>query len=265
LRNSISELQLHHHILIKYLIGVVQMPNSPKLARSMRKAIISPSILDCDKADWGESLRLALEGGAEWLHFDVMDGHFVPNLSFGPMVVSSLRKKFPDAFFDVHFMVTDPDIWISPLAEGSKGSAPGLLGFTFHIEATEPRGVTQATIKKIRDNGMRVGLALSPDTPVEAVLPYCHLIDLLLVMTVRPGLGGQQFMSETLSKVETVRKQFPDLDIEVDGGIKPGATVEASAKAGANVIVSGSGVFMSKDPKQAIADLKQAVVNCNAA
>ena len=238
------------------------MPNTPKLSRSSRKAIISPSILDCDKAEWGAALALALEGGAEWLHFDVMDGHFVPNLSFGPMVVSSLRKKFPEAYFDVHFMVTEPEKWIAPLAEGSKGSSPDMLGFTFHIEATEPRGTTEATIAKIREHGMKVGIAVSPDTPLSMALPYCHLIDLLLIMTVRPGLGGQSFMGETLSKVEDARKKFPDLDIEVDGGIKPGATVQAAAKAGANVIVSGSGVYLSNDPKKAIMDMRDAVVAC---
>ena len=104
------------------------MPQSPKLSRPARKqAIVSPSILDCDKAEWGASLALAMEGGADWLHFDIMDGHFVPNLSFGPMVVSSLRKKFPEVFFDVHFMVTEPEKWIESLAEGAKGSLPGLV------------------------------------------------------------------------------------------------------------------------------------------
>lgn len=227
--------------------------------RRKKTAIISPSILDCDKGEWSASLKLALDGGADWLHFDVMDGHFVPNLSFGPMVVSSLRSGFPDAYFDVHLMVTEPEKWIESLAQGAKGSREDLLGFTFHIEATEPRGTTKDVIQAVKANKMKVGLALSPDTDIEAVLPYCGSIDLLLVMTVHPGLGGQKFMPETLAKVQTARQKFPDLKIEVDGGVKPGDTVTAAAKAGANVIVSGSGVFLSKDPAAAIRDLRAAV------
>lgn len=223
------------------------------------KAIVSPSILDCDKAEWGASLDLALQGSAEWLHFDVMDGHFVPNLSFGPMVIASLRKKFPSAYFDVHFMVSEPEKYVDMLASGSGGEGPGLLGFTFHIEATEPRGVTLELIDKIRAKGMDVGIALSPNTPVEAVLPYCHLIDLLLVMTVHPGFGGQKFMKDQMQKVSLVRAKHPTLNIEVDGGVGPGETVDACAQAGANVIVSGSGVFLSKDAKAAIHALRKAV------
>ncbi|KAH9259317.1 ribulose-phosphate 3-epimerase [Batrachochytrium salamandrivorans] len=224
------------------------------------KAIVSPSILDCDKAEWGASLDLALKGSAEWLHFDVMDGHFVPNLSFGPMVIASLRKKFPNEYFDVHFMVSEPEKYVDMLASGSSGaSGPGLLGFTFHIETTEPRGITLDLIDKIRAKGMDVGIALSPNTPIDAVLPYCHLIDLLLVMTVHPGFGGQKFMKDQMQKVSLVRSKHPNLNIQVDGGVSPGETVEACAQAGANVIVSGSGVFLSKDVKAAIHALRKAV------
>lgn len=145
--------------------------------------------------------------------------------------------------------------------ETCKGLKPDLLGCTFHIEATESRGITREVIQKIRDAGMHVGLALSPPTPVEQVLPYCDLVDLVLVMTVNPGLGGQKFMNECLSKVKTIRELHPKLNVEVDGGVKPGESVMACAQAGANVIVSGSGVFMAKDPKKAIQELRQAVAD----
>lgn len=236
-------------------------PHEVKREKTEQKlqAIVSPSILDCDKAEWGASLDLALQGSAEWLHFDVMDNHFVPNLSFGPMVIASLRKRFPDVYFDVHFMVTEPEKYVDMLAKGSKGNQAGLLGFTFHIETTEPRGKTLELIQLIRDQGMDVGIALSPNTPIDMVLPYCHLIDLVLVMTVHPGFGGQKFMKDQMTKVRTVREKFPKLNIQVDGGVSPGETVEACAEAGANVIVSGSGVYQSKDVKAAIHALRKAV------
>jgi ribulose-phosphate 3-epimerase len=238
--------------------GAMSLSPSKKHLSALR-AVISPSILDCDKAHWGAALQLGLDCGAEELHFDVMDGHFVPALSFGPSVVGSLRQAFRDAFFDVHFMVEFPERFVEPLAQCAAGSKPGLLGFTFHVEATQPRNATESTIELIRNAGMRVGLALSPDTAVEEVLPFCHLVDLVLVMTVRPGLGGQAFMPQTLSKVERVRKQYPHMNIQVDGGIKAGSTVQQAAKAGANFIVSGSGVYMAKDPKAAVDEMRLAV------
>ena len=187
-------------------------------------------------------------------------GHFVPALSFGPSVVGSLRNAFKDVFFDVHFMVDYPEKFVEPLAQCAHGSKPGLLGFTFHVEATQPRGLTESTIAAIRKAGMRVGLALSPDTPIDAVLPFAAAVDMVLVMTVRPGLGGQSFMADQLAKVERLRRDFPLLNIQVDGGIKPGDSIKKAAAAGANYVVSGSGVYMAKDPKAAIDEMRAAVL-----
>jgi ribulose-phosphate 3-epimerase len=223
--------------------------------------IIAASILDVDKAKWGESLQNALDWGCDWIHCDVMDGHFVPALSFGPGCVGSLRKSFPDAEFDVHFMVTYPEKFIEPLREVcSQSGGKGGIGFTFHIEATEERGVTKKTIDAIKAAGMRCGLALSPDTPVEAVLPYGNDVDLILVMTVRPGLGGQSFM-DMASKIQRLRQDFPSIHIQVDGGIKAGATALQVSQAGANNIVSGSGIFMAKDSKAAVVEMKKALMD----
>ena len=189
--------------------------------QKLLQAIIAPSILDCDKAKWGDALSSAIEGGCDTLHFDVMDGHFVPNLSFGASTIGSLRKSFPKTFFDCHFMVTNPESHVGWLYESAAASKDGdnLLGFTFHIEVTsKEKGRTEKIIQMIKDKRMKVGVALSPDTPVESVLPYAHLVDLVLVMTVHPGLGGQSFMPQVLPKVKTLREKFPELNIQVDGG-----------------------------------------------
>ena len=219
------------------------------------KPVVAASVLDVDKTRWGEQIQLALDAGADTVHFDVMDGHFVPMLSFGPAVIGSLRRSFPGVAFDCHFMVDFPEKFVQPLRE----AVADPVGFTFHVEATEPRGLTRELIQRVREAGMRVGLALSPDTPVDAVLPYAELVDMVLVMTVRPGLGGQSFMADMMPKVELLRARFPALDVQVDGGVKPGASAEAVARAGATNLVSGSGLFMAKDVKKAVQDMRGAV------
>jgi len=216
------------------------------------QGLIGPSILNGDLANLGgECLRL-LDLGADYLHLDVMDGHFVPNLTFGHSVVQSIRKKVgSDPVLDVHLMVSHPEQWVKEMAKA------GASNYTFHLEATDN---PQQLIRDIRKEGMRAGIAIKPNTPLQALLDVMNsqMCDIVLIMTVEPGFGGQSFMQDMMTKVSELRNLFPNLDIEVDGGVGPN-TIKYCADAGANMIVSGSAIMKSSNPKQVIYDMRKAV------
>ncbi len=198
--------------------------------------ILSPSILAADFGRLGEQIKEVEQAGAKYLHIDVMDGFFVPDISFGTPVIRSIRN-YSDIFFDVHLMIDRPERYIREFADS------GADMINFHIEATkDPAGV----LRKIRSCGKKAAITISPGTPAKVLSPYLELVDMVLVMTVKPGFGGQKLIPECLDKVRKIRSMVEDLglqtDIEVDGGIRLD-NVELALEAGANVIVSGSAVF----------------------
>ena len=215
---------------------------------SNSKFLIAPSILSADFARLREEIAAVEAAGADWIHVDVMDGHFVPNLTIGAPVVKSLRRvtKLP---LDVHLMIEKPERYVKDFAEA------GADYLTIHVEATAD---VEGTLKLIRQNKMKPGLTLKPKTPIEKVLPFLPLVDLVLVMTVEPGFGGQSFMADQVAKVKKLRAEIGRLKlatlIEVDGGINAETAKEVRD---ADVLVAGNYVFKG-DYKAAIAGLKGA-------
>ncbi|KAJ7900236.1 ribulose-5-phosphate 3-epimerase [Mycena olivaceomarginata] len=221
----------------------------------MPRAIISPSVLASDFGQLTAECKRMIKGGAEWLHMDVMDGHFVPNITMGAPILACVSKGVPGIFMDCHMMVADPEKWVNDIAD-----AGGAL-YCFHLEATaDPLSV----IKAIRARNMKVGVAISPDTPSTAITDeIANAADMLLVMTVYPGRGGQKFLERCVPKVAELRARFPDKDIEVDGGVGPN-TIGACAHAGSNVIVAGTAIFGAPNPDEVIATLKATVNSAQA-
>ena len=212
----------------------------------------APSLLSCDFSKMGEEIQRVDKAGADWIHLDVMDGHFVPNLTIGPAIVSAVRPytKLP---FDVHLMIDYPLDYIDSFADA------GADIITFHVEA---KSDIKKTIDKIKARGIKPGLVIKPKTPAEAVYEYLDEVYVILVMTVEPGFGGQSFMADMLPKVTAIKEECArrclDVLVEVDGGISE-KTAPAAAKAGVDVCVSGTGIFKAKDTAAAMAAIKKGI------
>ncbi len=212
---------------------------------------LSASVLSADFARLGDDCRKVLDAGADMIHFDVMDGHFVDNLSFGIPVLAGLRKALPEAYFDVHLMITDPLIYIKEFVDA------GASCISIHVESLNS---IRSTIASIKAFGCDAGLVLNPHTPAEAAFPFLEDLKIVLSMGVTPGHGGQPFIPSTLDKIRALRAECDRLGLNpylsVDGGIKAETTAPECIKAGATLLVAGSAIFDAPDIDKAVAQFK---------
>ena len=211
------------------------------------KTEILPSLLAADFGHLADEICRAEVSGAEALHLDIMDAHFVPNLSFGPDVVALAKKVAPGFYRNVHLMMSRPDLYLEKFA------AAGAQTIQVHVEADCD---LHTQLKRIRALGCKNALVINPETPVERLEPYLKEVDEILVMTVHPGYGGQKFIAECMSKLEYLRTRLPEIDLMVDGGINA-ETMKVAAKAGANQFVAGSYLFKQTDMRAAVAEMKK--------
>ena len=214
------------------------------------KIRVAPSLLSCSFEKMGEEIATVREAGADWLHFDVMDGHFVPNISVGPLGVQAARRAAPDMVLDVHLMIAEPDRYIEAFADA------GADILTVHVEA--PTHIHR-TLQSIRARGLGVGLTLNPGTPLSAIEDLLQEVDMALVMSVNPGFGGQKFIPASLERIRYLRgmieEQGASVLIEIDGGVTPQNAADVRA-AGAEALVAGSAVFGAKDYAEAIRGIR---------
>ena len=228
----------------------------PRLTEKPARPLVFPSILAADFSKLGDEIADVLDRGADGIHVDIMDGHFVPNLSMGPPVMQSIRQRFPDAFFDVHLMVSNPEMFVGPFADA------GADHITFHIEATAGRKQHHEydLIEQIRQAGPTAGVCFNPPTTAASVAHLAEDVQMILAMSVHPGFGGQSFIPEVLEKTRQLAPALPtSCRLEIDGGAAPG-NIESIVASGVDTIVAGSSVFGAADRSAAIAALHAPVL-----